>query len=372
MNKIYLDNAATTPLSKEVAEVMHEANLNLIGNPSSIHSFGRSIRAKIEMARKNIAKTINAESSEIIFTSGGTEADNAVFSFALDLGVERIITSPIEHYAVLNPVSKLENKLQIDYVQVNQQGDIDISHLQKLLASDKKTLVSLMHINNEIGNILPLQEVANICKNNNAFFHSDTVQSLPYFDIDVKKLGIDFLSCSAHKFHGPKGVGFVYINQELEVKPFIAGGSQERGLRGGTENSSGILGMEKALIEAKLSQSENIKKIQELKDYLVNQLNEHNLDFSKNGNWAGSSPAIANLSFNTERDVSMLLFNLDLAGVAISGGSACTSGSNKGSHVLQAMGVPMNKPAIRVSFSKYSKKEEIDAFAIILSQLLSK
>lgn len=371
MSKIYLDNAATTPLSKEVAEVMHDANLNLVGNPSSIHSFGRSVRAKIEMARKNIAKVINADPGEIIFTSGGTEADNAVFSFAKDLGVKRIISSPIEHYAVLNPLSKLESDFQIDYVKVNDKGDVDLPHLNSLLENGPKTLVSLMHVNNEIGNILPLKHVADLCKSNNTLFHSDTVQSLAYFDIDVKDLGIDFITCAAHKFHGPKGVGFLYAKQKLEITPFIAGGSQERGLRGGTENIAGILGLEKALSIAKEDKDVNIEKLKDLKAYLLHQLDEYKLSYSLNGNWEVSSPGIANISFHTNRDVSMLLFNLDLAGIAISGGSACTSGSNKGSHVLKAIGVPMDQPAIRISFSKYTTKQDIEALCIVLSKLLS-
>lgn len=370
-SKIYLDNAATTPLSKEVADIMHEANLELLGNPSSIHSFGRSVRAKIEMARKNIAAVVNADAGEIVFTSGGTEANNSVFSFAKALGVKRIISSPIEHYAILNPLSKLEETFEVDYVKLNDKGDVDLTHLQKLLSNGPKTLVSLMHVNNEIGNVLPIMQVADLCKTAGALFHSDTVQSLAYFDVDVKALGIDLLSCSAHKFHGPKGVGFIYIKQELSVQPFIAGGSQEKGLRGGTENISGIIGLEKALLTAKSIRTQTVSELKALKSYLTNQLDEHQLDYSLNGNWENSSPAIANISFNTARDVSMLLFNLDLAGVAISGGSACTSGSNKGSHVLQAIGVPMDQPAIRISFSKYNTEKDIEGLCLILQKLLS-
>lgn len=371
MDKIYLDNAATTPLSKEVADVIYDANLNFIGNPSSIHSFGRSVRAKIEMARKNIAKVINADPSEIIFTSGGTEANNAVISFGKDLGVKRIITSPVEHYAILNPLSKLPDNIKVEYLKVKENGDIDLAHLNELLVNGPKTLVSLMHVNNEIGNTLPIKHVAELCKVNNAYFHSDTVQSLSYYDIDVKGLGIDFLSCSAHKFHGPKGVGFIYTKQNLELNPFIVGGSQERGIRGGTENISGILGLEKALLHAKAERTENLAHLNALKTYLIENIKAKGLPFKKNGNWENSSPAIANISFNTKRDVSMLLFNLDLAGIAISGGSACTSGSNKGSHVLKAIGVPMEQPAIRISFSKYNTKEDIDTLVIVLHKLLS-
>jgi cysteine desulfurase len=226
-----------------------------------------------------------------------------------------------------------------------------------------------MHVNNEIGNILPLQEVASICKKNNAFFHSDTVQSIAYFDIDVKKLQIDFLSCSAHKFHGPKGVGFLYANEKLNLTGYILGGNQEKGLRGGTENTVGIIGLEKALLYSK--RNEGFRKLSELKDHLINELKENHFDYSINGS-LNSSPSILNVSFKTKRDVSMLLFNLDLEGIAISGGSACTSGSNKGSHVLKRIGSSMEYPAIRISFSTLNNKKEINQLIAILKKLLHK
>lgn len=374
MQKIYLDNAAATPLSKEVLSVMHESLQNNIGNPSSIHSFGRSVRAKIEMARKNIANTIKAQSSEIIFTSGGTEANNMVFNCAVkDLQIKRIITCKTEHSAVLNPVFKLPQGIEFEYVNISDCGIINLAHLEKLLSqSKKKTLVSIMHINNETGLISPISIINEICKRNKALFHSDTVQSIAYFDFNLKEIDIDFVTCSGHKFHGPKGIGFLYVNKKHIITPFINGGSQEKGLRGGTENVTSILGMEKALLLIKADLPEIIKHLQYLKSELLFQLKSEGLEYKINGDESNSSPAIINISFKTEKDVSMLLFNLDLEGIAISGGSACTSGSNKGSHVLKAMGVSMNNPAIRISFSKYNTAYDINRLVTVLKKLLTK
>ena len=370
-SKVYLDNAATTFLSKEVVDVMHKTNLNLIGNPSSIHSYGRAAKAQIEVARKNVAQLIQAHPSEIIFTSGGTEANNTAISMAVkSLGVRRIITSKIEHYAILNPLRSLPEDIKVEYVTIDNQGNLDLNHLSKLLKEKQTTLVSLMHVNNEIGTCAPLQQIADLCGLNNAYFHSDTVQSLPYYNIDVKKLNIDFLSCSAHKFHGPKGCGFLFVKQNIDAAPFIAGGNQERGLRGGTENIGGICGLNEAFSNAKKEQVKNTALLSELKTYFIDQLNHEKIQYSINGNTVESSPAIINVSFKTDKDVSMFLFNLDLAGIAISGGSACTSGNNKGSHVLEAIGVPMDQPAIRVSFSKYSTTHDIDALIKTLVKLL--
>ena len=370
--KIYLDNAATTFLSKEVILFLHELNLKFLGNPSSIHSFGRSARAQIESARKSVAGYINANSSEIIFTSGGTEANNTAINMSVkDLGVTRIITSKIEHYAILKPIDSLSSRIKIDYVKIDDAGNIDLNHLNVLLSSKEKTLVSLMHVNNEIGTKAPIKSIADICQLNNAYFHSDTVQSIPYYDIDVKELNIDFLTCSSHKFHGPKGTGFLFVKRQLKVEPFIEGGSQERGLRGGTENISGICGLNEALSNAKKTQTDNFNYLSDLKKDFIFKLDLSGLNYSINGNIENSSPAIINISFSTKKDVSMLLFNLDLEGIAISGGSACTSGSNKGSHVLKEIGVAMNYPAIRVSFSKYTVKNDIDALIISLVKLLA-
>lgn len=374
MQKIYLDNAAATPLSKEVVRVMHKSLLIDLGNPSSIHSFGRSVRAKIEIARKNIANAIKAQPSEIIFTSGGTEANNMVFNCAIkDLQVQRIITCETEHSAVLNPVFKLPKGVEFEYVDISDTGTINLVHLEELLSkSAKKTLVSIMHINNETGLISPISVINEICKRNQALFHSDTVQSIAYFDFKLKEVDIDFVTCSGHKFHGPKGVGFLYVNQKHSITPFINGGSQEKGLRGGTENVTSILGMEKALLTIKADLPEIIKHLHHLKSQLFFELKSVGLEYKINGDEHNTSPAIINVSFQTEKDVSMLLFNLDLEGIAISGGSACTSGSNKGSHVLKAMGVSMNNPAIRISFSKYNTVVDIKRLVTVLKKLLTK
>jgi cysteine desulfurase len=370
--RIYLDNAATTFLSEEVINILHKINLEFIGNPSSIHSFGRLARAKIERARKNIAKHINANPSEIIFTSGGTEANNTAILMSIkNLGVSRIITSKIEHYAILKPIRSLAPQIKIDYVNIDDEGNIDLNHLTTLLKSNEKTFVSLMHVNNEIGTKAPIKTISKLCQLNNAYFHSDAVQSIPYYDIDVKKVNLDFLSCSAHKFHGPKGCGFLFVKQSINVTPFIEGGSQERGLRGGTENISGICGLNEALLNAKALQIENFNHLSELKKYLLHKLDTKRLLYKINGNRENSSPAIINISFSTKKDVSMLLFNLDLSGIAISGGSACSSGSNQGSHVLKEIGAAMNIPAIRVSFSKYTVKADIDCLVESLVKLLS-
>lgn len=263
MENIYLDNAATTPISLEVIEVMQQSMLTISGNPSSIHSFGRNAKAKLEMARKKIAGIVNAASSEIFFTSGGTEADNIALKTAVyDLDVERIITSKIEHHAVLHTVNFLseKSKIQVDYVKLENDGSVDLIHLDELLSKDVKTLVSLMHVNNETGTLLAIKEVAAICKSNDALLHSDTVQSLGFYKIDVKALDIDFITCSAHKFHGPKGVGFLYVKQGLGIKPLIHGGTQERGIRAGTENIHSIIGLEKALSDSNLNRAAKDRK----------------------------------------------------------------------------------------------------------------
>lgn len=371
MPQIYLDNAATTQIDEDVATIMHEANLNLFGNASSIHALGRKSRAKVELARKNIAKCFNAASNEILFTSGATEANNTVFSIAInDLGITRIITAPTEHAAVLEPLK--HSTAEVIYLKVDEKGYPDLNELSSLLENaNQKTLVSLMFVNNETGLQINLEQVSNICKKHNALFHSDCVQGIAYYNLDVQALNVDFLTCSAHKFHGPKGIGFLYYNQKHEFSAFLKGGGQERGHRGGTENITGILGLEYALIKAKEQASNNIQILQTLKQHLLDQLVSSGLEYKINGDISSSSPAITNISFNTTKDVSMLLFNLDLAGVLISGGSACTSGSNKGSHVLQAMGVSMKQPALRISFSKYNVKSDIDHFIKTIQVLLT-
>ena len=363
--KVYLDNAATTPLDKEVLDAMLPVMENQFGNPSSIHAFGRQTRALIENSRKTVAKLLNASPSEIFFTSGGTEADNmAIFGAVNDLACVHAITTKIEHHAVLHTLEALEKqgKIKLSYVNLLPNANVDLQHLEELLKSNGKTLVSLMHANNEIGNLLPMQEVGELCKKYDAVFHSDTVQTMGHYAIDLQKVHIHFLTCGAHKFHGPKGVGFIYVNGNVKVHPYIHGGSQERNMRGGTENLYGIVGLGKALEIAYRDLEAHQKHIQEIKSYMIEQLKVAIPSVSFNGTSGESNSLYTVLSvcFPEHENAEMLLFNLDIAGIAASGGSACTSGSNQGSHVLSNIGCDMNRPSIRFSFSKYNTKAEID------------
>lgn len=365
MDRVYLDNAATTPIAKEVADLMCETIRNNFGNPSSIHSYGRESKGLIETARRNISQKLNCKPGEIIFTSGGTEADNYAFKAAIyDLKVDKIITSPIEHHAVLHTAEyqKLLSKVELAMVKVDQKGNVDLDHLGQLLSDSKKTFVSLMHANNEIGTKIDLYKVSEICRKHQAYFHSDTVQTMGHYPFDLENLDIDFITCAAHKLHGPKGVGFVYINKNLKVGPMIQGGAQERGMRGGTENFYGILGMSKALDLAYTDLEQHITYVQGLKSYMMSQLNEihPDIDFHGDTSSEGSLYTVLNVCFPKMKNSELFLMNLDLNGIACSGGSACSSGSNAGSHVLSGIGAPMNRPNARFSFSRYTKKEEID------------
>ena len=367
MKTIYLDNAATTQIDEEVIHVMHTSMKDNYGNPSSIHQLGRKAKSAVETARKNIAKSFNVTASEIIFTAGGTEADNLILHNAVfNLGVKRIITTKIEHHAVLHTCYHLEkaHNIIIDYVNVDEFGTVDTVHLEKLLSTSKeKTLVSLMLINNEIGNILDIDTVAVICKNNNALFHSDTVQIIGHYPVDLQKIPVDFIVASAHKFHGPKGVGFAFFRKGFGILPMLHGGDQEMGARSSTENVHAILGMEKAL-EIAISNLEQDKNyIENLKQYFISELKTVSDAIQFNGlssDLEKSSYTILNVRFPFTND--MLLFSLDMAGIAVSGGSACQSGSNKGSHVLREVlnDADADKTSIRFSFSKYTTKEEID------------
>lgn len=367
MKTVYLDNAATTQIDSEVLEVMHIAMQNNYGNPSSTHQFGRKAKASVETARKNIAKHFNVSAAEIIFTAGGTEADNLILQNAvLNLGVKRIITSKIEHHAVLHTCTHLEKTqhIVVDYVKVNEFGTIDVEHLEELLKSSSlKTLVSLMFINNEIGNLLDIEKISEVCEGNNALFHSDTVQAIAHYPIDLQKVPIDFIVASAHKFHGPKGVGFAIFKKGFGILPMFHGGDQEKGARSSTENVHAILGMEKAL-EIAISNLEKDKEyIENLKKYFISELDKMSIDIQFNGlssDLQKSSYTILNVRFPFTND--MLLFSLDMQGVAVSGGSACQSGSNKGSHVLSEIlnDIDTNKTSARFSFSKYTTKQEID------------
>jgi cysteine desulfurase len=362
--RVYLDNAATTELDPSVLEAMIQVMKEDFGNPSSTHSFGRKTKGAIESSRKKIAGLINAKSSEIIFTSGGTEADNlAISSSVYDLGVKHIISSCIEHHAVGHTIENICAKSNIGYSMVNltSNGHVDLIHLEELLSKNPNSLVSLMHANNEIGNLLDLDRVGELCATYKAYFHSDTVQTMGHYNLDVQKSKIHFLTCGAHKFHGPKGVGFLFKSEKLKINPIIHGGAQERNLRGGTENLYGIVGMAKALEIACSHIEEHAKHIQALKDYMIELLKKDIPDISFNGDYNGQSLyTVLNVSFPPSENNDMLLFKLDINGVAASGGSACSSGSDKGSHVLQSLKQDPKRVNIRFSFSKYTQKEDID------------
>jgi len=363
---IYLDNAATTPMATEVVDKMYEILKHDFGNPSSTHSFGRNAKAIIENARRSIAKMINCQPKEIVFTSGGTEADNmAILCAVKDLGVNHIITSEIEHHAVGHAVETVvaKHNVKVSYVKFTDNGHVDLENLEALLSEHEgKSIVSLMHANNEVGNLLPIQKVSQLCRQYNAYFHSDTVQTMGHYPVDLEQLDIDFITCSAHKFHGPKGIGFLYVNKELQIKPFIEGGAQERGLRGGTENISGIVGLTKALELANTDIQDHINHVQGIKTHMIESLRAKIEGVSFNGdiNPESSLYTVLNVLLPNFRKEEMLLFLLDLEGIACSGGSACTSGANVGSHVLQGIKADTTRSNVRFSFSRYTTKREVD------------
>ena len=370
MSPIYLDNAATTPIDNKVLEVMYTSMQENFGNPSSTHQFGRKAKSAVETARKNIAKHFNVSASEIIFTAGGTEADNLILHNAiLNLNVKRIITSKIEHHAVLHTCNYLKKtyNISVDYVAVDKFGSINLSHLEELLSNtNDKTLVSLMHINNEIGTILPIDEVAVLCKKQNALFHSDTVQTIGHYTIDLQKISLDFIAVSAHKFHGPKGVGFSFVRKNSGLQPFIHGGSQERGLRAGTESVHNIVGMQKALELAYDNYEQEKTQVVELKAYFIKKIKELFPEAIFNG-LSGienkSTYTLINVALPIPTDKALMLdFHLDLKGIACSKGSACQSGSASGSHVLNEIQEPPVKdwPSLRFSFSIFNTKKEVD------------
>lgn len=365
MKKVYLDNASTTAMRPEVIQEMIKVMTEDFGNPSSTHSFGRNGKTVLELSRKSIAKHLNCSAQEIIFTSGGTEADNWILRSAVeDLKVERIITTKIEHHAVLHAVMALQSdyNIQVDYVNINPDGSIDLTHLSNLLSEEKKTIVSLMHVNNETGTVLDLDRVGVICKQYGVLFHSDTVQSVGKTEIDLQKIPVDFILASAHKFHGPKGVGFAFVRKNSGLQPLIFGGEQEKGLRAGTEAVHQIAGMAKALSLSYENLDQERKYITDLKMYLIEQLEIHFPGFRINGK-KDDFYNIINiiLPFSSDK-TSMLLFSLDMKGIAVSRGSACQSGSIKPSHVLKEMlsEEDLKLPNLRISFSHYNVKEDID------------
>ena len=377
MQKVYFDNAATTQVRDEVIDKMQEALGTCYGNPSSTHAFGRTARTAIEKARKTIAKYLNAQPAEIIFTSGGTEADNMILRSAVrDLGVKTIITSKIEHHAVLHTAEALEEEygIAVSYVNLDSKGNPDLAHLKELLVQDdSKKLVSLMHINNEIGNKIDIEAIANLCKDHDAFLHSDTVQSIGHFSWDVSQVPIDFMAAAAHKFHGPKGIGFAFIRKNTGLKPLILGGSQERGVRAGTEPYHDIVGLEAAFEAAYENLEAETKYVKGLKAYFLERIKEiPEVAFNgHSGDLENSTYTLVNVRLPFDPDKAMmLLFHLDLKGVACSKGSACQSGSNGGSHVLTAIldEEELKKPSLRFSFSKYNTKEEVDYVIEVLKE----
>jgi cysteine desulfurase len=367
--KIYLDNAATTALDPIVLETMMPYFTDFFGNPSSIHTFGRKTKSAIENARKLIANLLHTSPGEIFFTSGGTEADNmAIIQSVETLGVQHVVSSRVEHHAVLHTLDYLEKagKITVTYLENDQQGSINIDSLAEILAKSPKSLVSLMHGNNEIGNLLDLKKVGEICKAHGALFHSDTVQTMGHYPFNLQEIPMNFLVGAAHKFHGPKGVGFLYINAENKINPILHGGSQERNMRGGTENLYGIVGMAKALELALSAQESHQAHIVLLKKTLKEKLEAHIPGISFNGlsgDLDKSLYTVLNVRFPAHKDNEMLLFNLDIEGIACSGGSACSSGTDVGSHVLNCLNVDSQTANIRFSFSRFTTLEEVDRAA---------
>ncbi len=364
--RIYFDNAATTCLDAEVLEAMMPYLTSCYGNPSSIYSYGRESRLAIENARKSVAKVLNAHPAEIVFTSGGTESSNtAITASVRDLGCRHIISSSIEHHATLHTVEHLNKtgEAALSFVKLLPNGHIDVDDLEQLLANSKeKCLVTLMHANNEIGNILDIHAVGEICKRYSAIFHSDTVQTVGHFPFDLRNTPVHFITGAGHKFHGPKGVGMLYINENVKIKPYVHGGSQERNMRAGTENLYGIVGFAKALELATKHHEEHSEYIKGLKLYMLDQLKTKVKNVSFNGDTRGNSLyTVLSVSFPKTEKSEMILFNMDINNICASGGSACTSGADAGSHVIRAINNNPNQVTVRFSFSKYNTKEEVDS-----------
>ncbi len=362
--RVYLDNAATTPVRQEVVDAMLPYLTAHYGNPSSIHHEGRTTRAAIESARKTVANLIGASTGEIFFTSGGTESNNMAIKCAVqDLGVKRIISSPIEHHCVKHSVEHLHNNglVRVDMVRIDAYGVPVLTSLEELLAADNTpTLVSLMHANNELGSLLDLAEVSRLCKKYGAWLHSDTVQTVGHFKINVQEIPVDFLSGAAHKFYGPKGVGFIYIHHRCHIQPLIDGGAQERNMRAGTENISGIVGLAKAIQLAYAELDEDVRHITSIKAYMKEKLVSACPGIKFNGHPEESLYTVLNCSFPPGPQNDLMILSLDIAGVSVSGGSACSSGAETQSHVLEAIGHPADRKAVRFSFSRTTTMEDID------------
>jgi cysteine desulfurase len=375
MQRIYFDNAATTPLAPEVLEAMMPYLTEKFGNPSSIYSYGRETRLAIEQARKSVAKNLGAKPAEIFFTSGGTESSNTVLNAAItDLGCKHIISSPIEHHATLHTVTHLAklHNLKLSFLQILPNGHINMDHLAALLAaSTEKTIVTIMHANNEIGNMIDIEAVGQLCKQYQAYFHSDTVQTVGHFPFELSQLHVDFITGAGHKFHGPKGVGILYINENVKISPMVHGGSQERNMRAGTENLYGIVGFAKALEMATENYQEDRAYIQSLKKYLHDQLIAKIPTVSFNGDPFGNSLYnLLSVNFPKNEKTEMILFNLDMHHVCASGGSACSSGAQQGSHVINALNKGTEIVTVRFSFSKQNTTAEIDQVVTALMTML--
>lgn len=373
--RIYFDNAATTPLDPQVLEAMMPYLTEKFGNPSSIYSYGRETRLAIETARKTVAKILNAHPAEIFFTSGGTESSNTAINAAVhDLDCRHIITSSIEHHATLHTVENLYHRGQaaLSFVKLLPNGHVDMEDLEQLLAGcEDKCLVTLMHANNEIGNMLDIHAVGEICKRYGAVFHSDTVQTVGHFPFDLRNTPVHFITGAGHKFHGPKGVGILYINENVKIKPHIHGGSQERNMRAGTENLYGIVGFAKALELATARYEQDSTYIRSLKLYMMEQLQKHIQGVSFNGDPLGKSLyTVLSVSFPKNEKSEMILFNLDINNICASGGSACTSGADQGSHVIRAINNNPNQITVRFSFSRHNTKEEIDQVISKLQEII--
>lgn len=363
--RVYFDNAATTPLDAEVLKQMCSVMENTYGNPSSIHAHGREARTMIEKSRKTIAGLLHTSPSEIFFTSGGTEADNTAIRCGItDNGIKHAITSRTEHHAVIHTLEAMEHAgaIRLSFVDTDSKGNIDYDQLEFLLKNSDRTFVSLMHANNELGTLTDIGRVGDLCEAYDAVFHCDTVQTVGHYTHDLSKLKLHFMVCAAHKLHGPKGVGFLHISHKIKIKPMIFGGAQERNMRGGTENLYGIVGLAKALEIAYAGMDEHQQYIQGLKDYMMARLTETIPGVLFNGETAPQSSlyTVLNVSFPEMEMGDMLLFNLDIAGISASGGSACSSGTDIGSHVLTAIGANPSRPSVRFSFSKYNTRDEID------------
>jgi cysteine desulfurase len=373
--RVYLDNAATTPLDDQVIAAMTDA-MKTYGNPSASHSIGRSAKALLETSRRNIAKSINAQAKEIVFTSGGTEADNMAIRCAVkDLGIKSIITSPIEHKAVLQTSEEMDefDHAQLHLVRVDETGAVDYAHLEELAKANPNSLISLMHANNEIGTLLDYKEVSRIAKENNCLFHSDTVQTMGHYTFDVEEFGADFLTCSAHKLNGPKGTGFLYVNKNLNLKAMITGGGQESNHRAGTENIIGIVGLAKCLELAFNQVKEEQDHIYGLKTYMMEQLSMHIPGIAYNGRteFEEGLYTVLSCSLPPQDNNDLILFQLDIEGVCCSGGSACNSGAAKGSHVLEAINHPTDRQAVRFSFGRFTTKYDINHAVKALGKVLN-